>query len=243
MYLAIGKADQYYTLWSVTNETPRDHFFETYYNYKQNLSKDLDKAIAKAIAMGVKDDALEPDEDLRGRRGSFVKRERVKFDTDKFQFGKYMNTLFIECADVDYMLWYRGQDILVKERKLVEARIAELSDFHSIVDGKLVSNKELHSIQVFEKLNRGEEITGFCNRNLRHIGDDGKNDRYTIEVSVNGVFFSFELAVSVGVKEMMYQQFEYYVPLKEDGKILRIKNKEVTITGKDGEVTSITVKK
>lgn len=243
MFLAIGKADQYYTLWCITNQIPRDHFFETYYNYKQNLSKDLDTAIAKAIDMGVKEENLEPDEDLRGRRGSFVKRERVKFDTDRFQFGKYMNTLFTECDDVKYMLWYRGQDILVKERKLVEARIIEISELHSIVDGELVSNEHLHSIKVFEKLNRGEEITGFCNRNLKPMGDDGVDFRFSININIDGVFFSFELDKSIGVKKMNYNGYDYYVPLKDDGKILRIKNKEVTITGKNSEVISITIKK
>ena len=93
--LRIGKANQFYTLWDVTNETRYNSqqmaYEVTHFCFMGNLSKDLKLAQQKAQSRGCKD--LTPDESLRGQtrwESSGVEYKRPELTPlDCFVFGKY----------------------------------------------------------------------------------------------------------------------------------------------------------
>lgn len=92
--LRIGKANQYFTLWSVNTETKynsnKQPYEVTHFVFMGNLSRDLKLAQQKAQSRGCKD--LTPDESLRGQtrwETSGEKWEPEVFPPDCFQFGKY----------------------------------------------------------------------------------------------------------------------------------------------------------
>jgi hypothetical protein len=121
--LRIGKANQFYTLWDVTNETRYNSqqmaYEVTHFCFMGNLSKDLKQAQQKAQSRGCKD--LTPDESLRGQTrwessGVEYKVEEAT-SLDCFEFGKY-----------------RGKNIsqMIKEDK--EKHPAGGSDFQKYCD-------------------------------------------------------------------------------------------------------------
>jgi hypothetical protein len=83
MALAIGFANQFYTLWDVSTEDTYatsengTHYvsgFKTNFTFYQNLSTDLDKAQDKASLKGCKN--LNPDSELRGKSNSWFQFEK-----------------------------------------------------------------------------------------------------------------------------------------------------------------------
>ena len=115
--LKIGKASQYFTLWSIDNETrytSRGQAYEvTNYSYMGRLSKDKQKAIKKAELRGCSD--LVPDESLRGKSWTILqgyKSEREIIPEDCFQYGKYRKVNIKEFIQIDWMskIWNKNQE-------------------------------------------------------------------------------------------------------------------------------------
>ena len=106
----IGFAEQYYTLWSYTNEIKYTTdaygkhwpaYSVTHYNYLKNISTDIGK-VTEAHP------DLEIDEGLRGVRRSFI-YENTKEDLspELLKFGKYCGRTIYEIENIDfnYLLW------------------------------------------------------------------------------------------------------------------------------------------
>lgn len=135
--LRIGKANEYFTLWSVSNETrytsQKQPYEVTHFLFMGNLSKDLNKAQEKAKNKGCKD--LTPDESLRGqtrweRSGNTWEPEQIP--AGSFQFGKYEGKDITEMMNEDikknpdewsdfqsYLSWYFGKLSHIEHEELV----------------------------------------------------------------------------------------------------------------------------
>ena len=138
--LRIGKANQYFTLWNVSNETrynsQKQPYEVTHFLFMGNLSKNLKKAQQKAQSRGCED--LIPDESLRGQsrwETSGEKYEPEVFSPDCFQFGKYkgMNIkemIVNDCKEnpsdewsdfQNYLKWYFTELQLDDQNELLKA--------------------------------------------------------------------------------------------------------------------------
>jgi len=225
--LRIGKADLYFTLWNVrsdknySTDINGNHYLSavyTHYDYIQNLSMTESKAIEKAKGFGVTE--LTPDEDLRGRRSSWVKTKT--FDEpvveNVFTFGKYSGGLFIENVDVSYCKWYYDNNSFVSSdsKETMKNRIVELDpDEYCIYEGELETLDYVEMMKQIEVKNEFIKKNGFIDVFVSKNVDDHHR------LFAEGLNFLFET-----IKENWYQSWAYYLPVF-DGKAKRIKNKMV----------------
>lgn len=179
----IGFASEYYTLWSVSQETTfrtvnNVHFAsgtETTFTYHQNLSKDLEKAISKAKSMGVT--ILEVDEELRGKTRSFssVKNLDDVYSDTQFKFGKYEALQIADCEDVKYLIWYFGET----ENNAAAEKVVSLDESYSF-DGKDLLSAETQLIREAGRAINNGEVVLTAESNLKY---DEENDFAKITVS------------------------------------------------------------
>jgi len=159
--LAIGFANKYFTLWSVSTEEQ----YTTYPNgqhllsgikcnrtYIQNLSMDEQTAISKAKEMGCT--SLSPDKELRGVTRSFSTLKRIKFPYEAyhFRFGQYDTMDIRECTDVKYLKWYSSQEGC----EVAMNRVVELDNNYAIYKGILMERAELCRIHLKNAIELGE---------------------------------------------------------------------------------------
>ena len=163
--LRIGKSNQYFTLWSVVQETKynsmKQPYQVTHFCFMGNLSKDLTKAQQKAQLKGCED--LTPDESLRGQsrwETSGEKYEPEFFPPDCFQFGKYKGEHIKEMIVNDckknpsdewtdfqnYLKWYFQELGLDDQNNLLKALdefpVLEMSkSFLAFIDHDIIHRK------------------------------------------------------------------------------------------------------
>lgn len=226
----IGFAGTYFTLWTVrtntvwkTNPATGKHFAagtQTAYTYHQNLSKDEAKAIAKAKAKGCTN--LTPDENLRGKRGTFVKYDwnpPAPKPAGVFQFGKYSGATFAEVNDPDYVFWYHNSQIPADNKKAAREYLLENCDDYADYKGTIFHVEEIERIKQIDetraKLLKDGFIEGVMERNITDFG-------FT--------FCGVEILVGLlPIKQMFYHDITYYLPII-DGKAKRVKGKKVRLT-------------
>ena len=217
---AIGFANKFYTLWTITEESKplgNGRTYEvTHYNYIKNISFDKETAIAKypnAIL----------DENLRGKTNSWSSEKIIWDNVDTFRFGKYQFDKIDNVWDTNYIAWYWDNvcdDHKDYVGKVLESRGYEIREWG---DG----NKYLVSPEALK-----EEKTREIEKNYT-LSLLAKNEPFTINLDHNpnedgdcrigDVIYHFQ-----EVKENYYQGFDYYLPVL-NGKAKRIKNKNLVI--------------
>ncbi len=225
----IGFAGQYYTLWSVSQETVFRtvngvHFAsgtETTFTYHQNLSKDLEKAILKAESMGAT--ILEVDEELRGKTRSFssvVNRDDIYTD-NQFKFGKYEALQISDCEDIEYLIWYFAET----ENKAAAEMVVKLDDSYSF-DGKDLLSSETQLIREGSRAIHNGEVILTAGSNLKHYSEEHDFAKITVSFDLDtealealanaynwGVDISLEnVSDSFEVSKKVFRGFEYHVP-------------------------------
>ena len=221
----IGFAEQYYTLWEVTQdirygqdsgiitETPI-----TRYAYIQNLSKDRDEAIRKAGTCNI-------DMDLRGKH-YFERSGAPKLITNGIDtvvgFGKYSGKTLAEIAEIDmgYILWMKENTRHFPE--LIEGLPTyqqHLDALRSIAQEKMDAIERLPVGEVEFDIVMEKSLSAGKNT-ANYLGDV---DGLTLEIA----FPDYSI--------MYYKGFEYALPIDEKGNAKRVKGKRVTIRGIAGE--------
>ena len=225
MRYLIGFTNKYYTLWNETFETKvigeETHNIHKY-TYMQNLSFDKETAFAKAPEGAIFD------ENLRGLSASFEKTE-VTVNPNAFHCGKYTSTLFENCGDYDYMMWFFNNcardnqkenisNILLKEGYGI---ISMLDNPYMISPEEVAFRNELLEMNKLGKeFIKNSEIVILPTRNL-----DNEGNLYIEEYDLEIHFMHYNINT--------YNGYEYGLPLDKKDKAKRIKNKEMKITNFD----------
>lgn len=218
---AIGFANKFYTLWTITDECkPLGNgrtYKVTHYNYIKNISMDKETALAKypnAIL----------DENLKGMSRSWSSKPQIIWDNvDTFRFGKYSDMKIDDVSDTNYIAWY-WDNVYEDHRdyvgKVLESRGYEIREWGA-------GNKYLVSPEELEE-EKARELEKNNTLNLL-----AKNEPFTINLDHNpnedgdcrigDVIYHFQ-----EVKENYYQGWSYYLPVL-NGKQKRIKNKNLVI--------------
>ena len=151
--LTIGFANDYYTLWRVTNHAGGgQHCY-----YIQNLSTDFEKAKTKVAEIS---DNFEVDLTLRGEE-SFFKKPR--YETHEFSFGKLAGQDIRESEDVWQLNRARQHEFNEDTRALALNRLMELDEIFE-VDGSWYTKQELAL-----KAERDAEINGWHLKNGERV--------------------------------------------------------------------------
>jgi len=215
----IGKAEKFYTLWEVTEEsrtTVRGQVYKVIcHQYIKNISFDKDKVLK--LYPGV-----EIDESLRGH-SSWTSYDYPKPPVDEFSGGKYMGDKIVECTDYSYLHWcYSTYNCIPYEaRELVEG-ILEKAGYRKINDSHIATPEEVAIIdksftdcaEAEEVIENTGSITVTAAKNLDEMG-------YLTIGNIELYFPNF--------KELEYNGYPYGLPLDSKGKAKRIKNKELEI--------------
>lgn len=231
----IGFAGKYYTLWEhetvYRNNDMGVIFRRDNYRFIKNISFDRDKAIAKYPEATFNDD-------LRGRKGSWVCEVRVR-EYNKFHCGKYMGRLFDACTDYDYMKWFYNNCANDDQRNYLEnlmkpegyeVRVQkfhwddELGETHESIQKDMLSPKEVQSIKeqkereekAKERFSTGTPFIVSMTRNLDEFGECFIKDLETK--------LKFE-----DFKCNCYEGYYYGLPKDKKGHAKRVKNKQLLI--------------
>ena len=215
----IGKADKFYTLWEVTEDsrtTPRGQVYKVvYHKYIKNISFDLLKATAKypnAIL----------DESLRGH-SSWVSYDYPKPPVDEFCGGKYRGDKIAECTDYPYLHWAYNMTSVIPwdAREVVEGILTKVG-YRRINDSHIATPEEVEMIEksfadceaAQETLEKFNSISVVPSKNLDDCG----------HLTVDNIEFIFP-----NYKEIEYAGFPYGLPINSKGQAKRIKNKMIEI--------------
>lgn len=160
----IGFASQYYTLWSVRNETKYitdaygNHcpsYEQTYYTFHKNISKDIEKVRELYPNLSI-------DEGLRGMSRSFSRNGTEDLSPEIIKFGKYYGMNISEIAEKDfkYLLWLRNNCYGYRTRELIE-QLPQIVEYEANLKRE-VDEKIQKTISSFLKV--GEyEVSFECN--------------------------------------------------------------------------------
>ena len=226
-FTAIGFANKFYTLWSITEETKplgNGHsYIVTHYNYIKNISFDKETAMAKYP------DAVF-DENLRGMTRSWDTQKEVWDNVDTFRFGKYKYEK-IDDSDLNYLAWY-WDNIDGEHREYVgkileangyEIRTNTYTDYYGETHtSTYLMTPELLEDERIKNAGKNEILSILENNNPIEITFD-RNPDYNGDCEKDNIWFHF-----AEVKENYYNGFEYYLPVV-NGKQKRIKNKNLVI--------------
>lgn len=227
--LKIGFSNKYFTLWDVSSETvyatnPNGQHYPSYektnFCFIQNLSFNKDAAIEKAKKMGVKD--LEPDEELRGKNGSWDKIEYIPetFEPWQFTFGKHKYQDIRTFEDVEYLHWYYCN---ANYPEMVANRIMELDSDWVMYKGELMRKEQKKRMQAFAKFDKEMAKNGFCDVVIA----SSINEHRGMRIENYG---EFPVGDSIELKWMYYQGIEYALPVNpKTGKGMRVKGKNARI--------------
>ena len=223
----IGKANKYWTLWNIYEET-RYSFGEPYkvcvHQYLKNISYSL------KVAQEKYPDAI-VDENLRGTHSweSAVVSDKPEFPEDCFQKGQYRGKKIAECKDLDYLQWaigsiLYGEGAKIAEDVLVANGYRRLNEI-AIVGPETVSDIDRKNEIVKDavaRIERGETLT--CN-----VDYNPNEDHEVVDCSTNIVFHFPEISVQ------HYRGYEYYLPML-NGKAKRVKGKTIEVVPDHYEV-------
>ena len=225
----IGKADKYYTLWDVTEETIHIDENKSYKKikcqYLQNLAMDRDVAMKKVPG-------AEVDEGLRGH-SSFERIEYPKPPEDTFQGGKYEGKKVIECTDYNYMgwAWNNAQYLLGSVKAMVEGILIDAGWRHLYKDESFQSPETVAEFEArYRKIEELAEKVSNADELVFEIGFNPNEDG-DVYVEGGDIALHFDRLI-----EYNYQGWPYWLPMDKQGKAKRIKNKKVKIVPKDVEI-------
>ena len=215
----IGKAEKFYTLWEVWEETHTTIRGESYkaihHQYIKNISFDLNKVKDKYPNAII-------DESLRGH-SSWTSYDYPKPPIDEFQGGKYRGDKIAECTDYQYLHWaYDLGYIIPWESREIVLGILESQGYRKINDTHIATPEEVERIEksyteceeVQKTLEEFGSISVTSSKNLDECGD----------LTIGNLEFNFP-----NYKELEYAGYHYGLPIDSKGKAKRIKNKEIEI--------------
>ena len=215
----IGKAEKFYTLWEVWEETHTTIRGESYkaihHQYIKNISFDLNKVKDKYPNAII-------DESLRGH-SSWTSYDYPKPPVDEFQGGKYRGDKIAECTDYQYLYWaYDLGYIIPWESREIVLGILESQGYRKINDTHIATPEEVERIEksyteceeVQKTLEEFGSISVTSSKNLDECGD----------LTIGNLEFNFP-----NYKELEYAGYYYGLPIDSKGKAKRIKNKEIEI--------------
>lgn len=231
--LIVGFANQYYTLWSVTEEA--NYVTDAYGNnwksqewsrftYIKNVSKDLNKVKELYPNIGI-------DDGLRGKSRSFNGEKKPTLPDGYFWFGKYYGHTIDEVIEKDfnYCLWaienthIKGlkdhPKVLAYFKEQEEAEAKRISEAKPITVGT-------HTLTF---TSNGFNAWWSDNGRISYIEDMGcgeKLDRCHIKAISEGSDINF-IVVSQGLKKV-YGRFPYMMPMV-NGKCQRTRNKTIEV--------------
>ncbi len=224
----IGKANKYWTLWEVYEDTRYfrgEPYKVTVHEYLKNISFDLETAKSKYPDAAV-------DENLRGTHSwesPVESYDKPDYPDDCFQKGKFRGTKVADCTDLDYLQWavgsiLHGEAARIAEEILVGHGYRRLNDI-VIADPETVADIDRKNEIVKDavaRIERGETLTCNVEYNLNE-------DHEIVDRSTNIVFFFPEISVQY------YRGYEYYLPVV-NGKAKRVKGKTIEVVPDHYEV-------
>lgn len=222
----IGKADKFYTLWEVTEETRTSLRGNTYkivhHQYFKNISFDLNKAKAKYPNAIV-------DETLRGHH-SWSSYEYEKLPSDEFQGGKYKGEKIIDCTDYQYLYWaFDLTNIIPVDSKDIVEEILTKAGYRRINDSHIATPEEV------ERIEKSYDECENAEKNLEELGSifvtPTKNLDNFGNLTIGNIEFTFK-----NYKELEYAGYLYGLPIDSNGKVKRIKNKNLEIIPESWEL-------
>lgn len=225
----IGKANKFYTLWEVYEDTRYfrgEPYKVSVHEYLKNISFDLETAKSKYPDATV-------DETLHGTHSwespVVAPTSEPVVDPTVFPKGKYAGKKIAECKDLDYLQWaigpiLYGEGAKIAEDVLVANGYRRLNDM-VIADPETVADIDRKNEIVKDavaRIERGETLTCNVEYNLNE-------DHEIVDRSTNIVFFFPEIRVQY------YRGYEYYLPVV-NGKAKRVKGKTIEVVPDHYEV-------
>lgn len=215
----IGKAEKFYTLWEVWEETHTTIRGESYkaihHQYIKNISFDLDKAKDKYPNAII-------DESLRGH-SSWTSYDYPKPPVDEFRGGKYRGDKIAECTDYQYLHWaYDLGYIIPWESREIVLGILELQGYRKINDTHIATPEEVERIE--KSYTECEEVQ----KTLEEFGSISVTSSKNLDEYGNLTIGNLEVNFP-NYKELEYAGYYYGLPIDSKGKAKRIKNKEIEI--------------
>jgi len=224
---AIGFANKFYTLWSITEETKPlgngHNYMITHYTFIKNISFDKEVAMKKYPNLPV-------DENLRGKSASWYTTKEVWDNVDTFRFGKYKYEK-IDNTDLNYLAWY--WDNIDGEHKEYVGEILKANGYEiryriSEFNNQKVAHQYLISPEDLEKEKENNKIVNSLEEKLKNKKMIEFTPEYNPDmegdIRIGDVIYHFN-----EVKENWYNGFNYYLPVV-NRKQKRIKNKKLNIT-------------
>lgn len=222
----IGKAEKFYTLWEVFEETRTTLRGQTYkvihHQYIKNVSFDKEKALAKypnAIL----------DESLRGH-SSWTSYDYPKPPVDEFCGGKYRGEKIAECTDYQYLHWAFDVTSVIPwdAREMVEGILVK-AGYRRINEHRIATPEEVEKIEksftdceTFQEILEKEgKITVEATHNLDDAG----------HLAIDNLELIFP-----EYKELEYAGYPYGLPINSKGQAKRIKNKTLEIIPESYEI-------
>ena len=217
----IGKANKYWTLWEVYEDTRYfrgEPYKVSVHEYLKNISFDLETAKDKYP------DAI-VDENLHGTsswESPVASYDKPDYPDDCFQKGKFRGTKIADCKDLEYLQWalgsiLHGEAARIAEEILVGHGYRRLNDL-AIVDPETAADIDRKNAAVDDaitRIERGEKLT--------LVADYNPTEEHEIVDHSTGIVFNFpEISVQY------YRGYEYYLPVS-NGKAKRVKGKTVEV--------------
>lgn len=229
-YQAIGFANKFYTLWTITDECKslgNGRIYKvTHYSYIKNISMDKGTAIAKypnAIL----------DDNLKGMTRSWNSKPQIIWETvDTYRFGKYKYEKLDEVDDPNYLAWYWNQIENGEHKDYISKVLAthgyNIRKWYTKIGKIKVENTYLVSPEDVkinrEKIERINILENMKNNNQPIELNITRNPNWNGDYMDNNIKYHFQ-----EVGENYYNEFCYYLP-KLNGNQKRIKNKTILIT-------------
>jgi hypothetical protein len=232
----IGFANQFYTLWSVTEEP--QYICDSYgkywlsrvdykYRYLKNVSKSVDNVKRKYPQLQI-------DESLRGKCWDFIKNgDDVKPD-HIFWKGKYYGRLISEVAESDwqYVLWVHSN--IRKYKKYIEG----LPQYQQYLKEQLVKEQEkqtaIDALKSQIPIGKPIVVNGISNGyNLNTCSETEKILSVSFMVEIDGM--DNRILVVCNDARRVNGLYPYLMPVI-NGKAQRTKNKSFTIVPTDVRV-------
>ena len=223
MEYRIGKANVYYTLWTVTDY---GNYYK--YEYQQNLSKDLEAAKKKAPEGAVYDETIKGTHSFKRDK---TWTPRIERPADEFPCGKYAGEKITNITDIDYLAWAYNA-ILRGEGQEIAGRILEehgykVFSFGLMTPEEVAKEKEVEQYlkEVTEQVEAQQNLEFFIEGKPCYECVEGKSCCEAIYRMNNRVYLNF-----LEVKNCYYNGWEYPMPIDSKGKAKRVHGKTIVVT-------------
>ena len=217
----IGKANKYWTLWEVYEDTRYfrgEPYKVSVHEYLKNISFDLETAKEKYPGAIV-------DENLRGTsswESPVASYSKPDYPDDCFQKGKYAGSRIEDCTDLEYLQWaigpiLYGEAARIAEEILVRHGYRRLNEI-AIVDPDTAADIDRKNAAIDDaiaRIERGERIEFTTNYN--------PNDKGEVTDPETRIVFVFP-----EIRMFYYAGHEYFLPTV-NGKAKRVKGKTIEV--------------